>query len=282
MRTVHNYERFHRHILAWASGEIENLIVLGAPGLGKSWAVSNALVNIQKLWFGGRTTALEAYLQIHDFRNQCVVFDDVSALLKDNNFLDLLKGLLEHGPSTIKWNTSTALLEHRPKSFITSSRCLVLLNQIPDKCPHVRAILDRCDVISFEPAKAEIINYMRSNFSQDRELIDMLVELPIANITVRLLQKMRSWRDSEYLSLHTELASECKMNESVSQLLDIMKQFDEQEWSKRYAEIVGKSVRSFQRDKKLADQIIDCYETRQDDRHIQIRAEQPFSMGEVA
>ena len=61
-----------------------------------------------------------------------------------------------------------------------------------------------------------------------------------------------------------------------------MKQFDEQEWSKRYAEIIGKSVRSYQRDKKLADQIIACYETRQDDRQIQIRAQQPFSMGEVA
>ena len=45
----------------------------------------------------------------------------------------------------------------REKEFTHSSTVLILLNKIPEKNPDVRAILDRCDSIGFEPRKSEVI-----------------------------------------------------------------------------------------------------------------------------
>ncbi|MEE9186639.1 MAG: hypothetical protein V3U10_01245 [Bacteroidota bacterium] len=257
MRKIDTYERFHRHIKAWAAREIESLVVLGKPGLGKSWAARTALADTPYHLFSARLTPIEVYNRLYDNPDWPVVFDDVSALMRDSNFIDMLKNLCEAGPATVRWNTSTDKLEGREKSFRCTSPVLILLNKIPEKNPDVKAILDRCDNILFEPSKSEVIGYIRQNFPQDGELIDLLAELPVLP-SVRTLIKARQWRNSAYLSLTEELFSECGVPDPVVHLVEIMQGCRESEWCQGYVEATGLTDRTYRRHKAIATEIISC------------------------
>jgi hypothetical protein len=257
MRKIDTYERFHRHVRAWEAREIESLVVLGKPGLGKSWAARAALGDIPHHRFSARLTPIEVYNRLYDNPDWPVVFDDVSALMRNADFIDMLKNLCEAGPATVRWNTSTDKLEGREKTFRCTSPVLILLNKIPEKNPDVKAILDRCDHICFEPSKSEVISYLRANFPQDRELIDLLAELPVLP-SVRTLIKAKQWQESTYLSLAEELFSESGVPEPVVRLVEIMQGCRESEWCERYVSATGLTDRTYRRHKAIATEIIAC------------------------
>lgn len=257
MRKIDTYERFYRHIKAWAEREIESLVVLGQGGIGKSWAAKNALGHRPYHLFSARQTPVQVYNALYDSPDLPIVFDDISALMRDNNFIDMLKNLCEDGPATVRWGTSTDKLEGRQKSFRCTSPVLILLNKIPEKNPDVRAILDRCDHILFEPTKSEVISYMRTSFPEDGDLIDLLAELPVLP-SVRTLIKARQWRDSSHLSLTEELFSECGVPDPVVRLIEIMQAHSQDDWCSRYVEATGLTDRTFRRHKTIATEIISC------------------------
>ena len=263
MRKIDTYNRFHRHIKAWESHEIENLVVLGKPGLGKSWAVKSALSDKSYHLFSARQTPIDFYKQVYDNSSWPIVLDDVSSVMRDDNFIDMLKNLCESGPSTIRWNTSTDKLEGRQKSFRCTSLVLILLNSIPDKNPDVKAILDRCDHISFEPTKSEIIEYMRENFPQDGDIIGLLAELPVRP-SVRTLIKAKHWRDSAHLDLHEELFAECGVPEPIVRLVEIMRKHHESAWCDHYVSETGLTDRSYRRHKAIAVELVACWRGQMD------------------
>lgn len=201
MRRVDTYTRFHGHIRAWVAREIDSLVVLGRPGVGKSWAASTAIGSRPCHEFSARQPPIEVYNRIYDHPDWPVIFDDVSALLRDNMFIDTLKSLCETGVKTLRWGTTTDRLEGREKCFRCTSNVLILLNKLPGKNPDVLAILDRCDSISCEPNKSEVIAYMRGSFPEDGHLIDLMAELPLLP-SVRTLLKARQWARSKHLNLH--------------------------------------------------------------------------------
>ena len=164
MRKIETYERFHRHVAALVDSEIDCLLVLGPPGIGKSHAYKTVLGNRPSHIFGGRLTPLRAYLRLHDAQHLPVVLDDISALLRDDNFRDMLKALCETGRRVVRWDTTTSKLEGRATSFVCTAPVLIVMNKLPNRDPDVLAILDRCDAIVFEPTKAEVINRMREIF----------------------------------------------------------------------------------------------------------------------
>lgn len=102
MRTIREYDRLYRHIRAWVDGDVDSLFVLGEPGTGKSTAYRDALGNRPHHLFTMRNTPMQVYCELHDAPNKPIVFDDVSALLADPNFLDMLKGLCETGTKRIR------------------------------------------------------------------------------------------------------------------------------------------------------------------------------------
>lgn len=123
LRKVSTYDRLHRHVRAWAEREIDGLVVLGRPGTGKSHAFRDALSEQSHHLFSTRKTPIQVYIELHDDPDCPVVFDDVSALLRDNNFLDMLKNLCDTGTRTIRWGTSTPLLQGRANEFVVRPRC---------------------------------------------------------------------------------------------------------------------------------------------------------------
>ncbi len=257
MRKIETYDRFHRHFRAWADREIDSLLALGRPGNGKSSAYRQVLGNRSYHLFSARKSPLQVYCELYDDPDSPVVFDDISALLVDNNFLDMLKSLCETGQKIIRWGTTTSKLEGRKTSFASTSPVLIVLNKIPDKNPDVRAVLDRCDVIQFEPTKTEIIGRMREIFPEDRHLIDLMAELPVLP-TLRTLIKARQWARSTHLDLLEELFAECGVPGPVSTLLEIMRTQPETEWLPKYIEATSLTDRTYRRHKSIAREILAC------------------------
>lgn len=257
MRTIKTYERFHRHFAAFFDREIHCLLALGRGGIGKSHAYKTGLGNRPYHLFGGRQSPLQVYTTLYDAPNLPVVLDDISALLRDDNFRDMLKALCETGRRVVRWGTTTPKLEGRAQSFICTSPVLIILNKMPARDPDLEAILDRVDAIRFEPTKAEVINRMREIFPENEDLIDLLAELPTMP-SLRTLVKARCWQTSKHLNLLEELLAECGVPEPVAQLAQIMESSPEQEWCDRYVAETGRTERSYRRDKRLARQLIEC------------------------
>ncbi len=257
MRKIDTYDRFSRHILAWNHGEIDSLLVAGRGGTGKSHSYKELLPEGSYHLFSARKSPIQVYTELYDAPNMPVVFDDISALLKDNNFLDMLKALCETGKKTIRWGTTTAKLEGRDTSFVSTSQVLIVLNRMPDKNEDVRAVLDRCDAIEFAPTKAEVLARMRVVFPDDSDLIDLLAELPVLP-SLRTLVKAKQWARSRYLSLTEELFAECGVPEPVVRLIEIMQECRESEWCQRYIAVTGLTDRTYRRHKAIATEIISC------------------------
>lgn len=260
IRKVTTYDRFHRHIAAWVDREIENLLVLGPGGTGKSFAYKSGLGNRPYHAFGGRLTPLQMYLALHDRPDIPVVLDDISALLKQDDFRDLLKGLLETGRRVVRWGTTTPKLEGRPTQFVCTSSVLIVLNQVPRRDPDLEAILDRCDAIEFVPTKREVIAHMREVFPRAGDLIDLLAGLPVLP-SLRTLIKAKQWQSSRHLDLVEELTAECGVPPAVATMITIMERFPESAWCKEYVRQTGLTDRTYRRNKRHAEQILECRRT---------------------
>lgn len=257
MRKVETYERFHRHIAAWLDREIDPVLVVGPPGVGKSHAYASRLGNRPYHRFGGRQTPLHVYKSLHDDPHLPVVLDDISALLQEDCFRDMLKGLCESGERNLHWGTTTNKLEGRPRSFRCTSPVLIVMNKIPSRDADVAAILDRCDAIEFTPTKSEVIARMRELFPADGELIDLIAELPTLP-SLRTLIKARRWQNSRHLKLVEELLAECGAPQAVVHLARIIENHPENEWCARYLAETGLTDRTYRRHKRLALQLVEC------------------------
>jgi len=261
MKTISTYERFHNYLLAWHDRDIECLVVRGNHGTGKSWAVEELLRGRPHHWFSAKTTAFQVYNQLHDAPHVPVVFDDVSTILSDSTFVDMLKNLCERGTSTIRWTSKTPLQEGRSMSFKCTAPVIILLNRLPKKNRDLSAVLDRCHNFTFEPTKSQMIAYMRSYFPADGELISLLEELAVLP-SLRALMDARDWDRSPRFDLHFELLDEYGVPSGVKSLMDIMERFPAKEWQARYLEVVDRDVRTYRRHKLLAMQLLACRETQ--------------------
>jgi hypothetical protein len=256
IRVVTTYERFHRHLAAWVAGEIPCLLVLGPAGTGKSFGYRDALGNRPYPLFGGRQSPLHVYLTLHDDPHRRVVLDDISSLLQDDTFRDMLKGLCDTGPRILRWGTTTSKLEGRPTSFTCTCPVLIVLNKMPARDPDLEAILDRVDAIHFNPTKAEILARMRELWPDDEDLIRLLAELPIRP-SLRTLEKARRWKRSAHLNLIEELLAECGVREPVTRLVQIMTTFPKEQWFDQYvAATGGLTDRTFRRHKRVARRLL--------------------------
>ena len=138
-------------VQAVARGTLSSLLIDGAPGVGKSHSVFEALHNIgfsrkeeveedeedeeaEKLQykvFKGTGSAASLYAELWKNRDSVLVVDDCDKMILDEESLNLLKGALDStARRTIGWHKQAPWLERAgiPKSFDFTGSVIVISN----------------------------------------------------------------------------------------------------------------------------------------------------------
>jgi hypothetical protein len=152
------YAELEAYVRAFAAGHLHLVLLLGAPGVGKSHCLRHALDG-RAGWLSGQATPLGIYLQAYAYRHQPLVLDDVDGLYADRSGIRLLKALCQSEPvKTLGWHTATPILELRdvPQQFSTTSRVALVGNDWKTLNADVAALEDRGHVLVFEPTPLEV------------------------------------------------------------------------------------------------------------------------------
>ena len=128
---------------AVVEGVVRSMIVVGPPGVGKSYGITKKLeeANLFNMMQGdirydvvkGATTALGLYAKLYEFSRDgdVLVFDDCDSILMDELSLNILKAALDTNKKRyIHWNSDSKLLarEGIPNKFEFKGACIFITN----------------------------------------------------------------------------------------------------------------------------------------------------------
>ena len=150
---------------AVVEGVVRSMIVVGPPGVGKSYGVTKKLAeaNLFNMMAGdirydvvkGATTALGLYAKLYEFSREgdVLVFDDCDSILMDELSLNILKAALDTNKKRyIHWNSDSKLLARDgiPNKFEFKGACIFITNIKFDNVKskklrdHLEALESRC------------------------------------------------------------------------------------------------------------------------------------------
>jgi len=134
IQEVATYRDLEGYLKGFRGGHIGLLVLLGRPGTGK-------------------TETTRAIL------GEPVVLDDVDNLFRDVKSVSLLKVVCQTVPvKRVEWNSRQSVLDREklPTSFETTSRVMIIANEIRKIDANVSAVADRGVVLRFEPDAREV------------------------------------------------------------------------------------------------------------------------------
>jgi hypothetical protein len=172
---VTSYDRLARYARAFADGNIGLLVLIGRPGLGKSFALKDALAGSAH-WIKGNTTPFTLYSEAYRHRKEPLVLDDVDGLCRTQQGIGLLKELCESdGEHTVTWRADRRSLASRglPQQFTTRSHVAIIANRWKTGNADLSAVEDRGHFVHFAPTAEEIHRQARGWFS-DREILRLV------------------------------------------------------------------------------------------------------------
>ncbi len=166
---IRTYDELGEFRVSYFNGELYFLVVIGRPGLMKSWDFEESCKPRKDrdgiecsvaCYSKGNITPIEAYQLAFANRNKLLVFDDAERLWADPAGRVLLRDLTETKPhKLVSWRTANKILERLgiPKSFLTSSRVCLIMNRFAFGDAHeYDAIADRGHILYFDPTPLEI------------------------------------------------------------------------------------------------------------------------------
>ncbi len=110
-------------------------------------------------WIEGNATLFGMYVKLYRYRDKFVVIDDVDSLYADRNGVRLLKCLCQTEPEkSIAWHSAARPLEREriPREFVTSSRVVIICNDLKTLNRNVVALQDRGHTLVFR-LTAEVV-----------------------------------------------------------------------------------------------------------------------------
>lgn len=167
-RIAERFDILEDMALSVKEGDVRSMIVVGPPGVGKSYGVQSKLEQAslfdqvageQKYQVvKGAMTALGLYLKLYEYssRGSVLVFDDCDSVLMDELSLNILKAALDSGKKRmIYWNADSRLLarEGVPNSFEFKGGVIFITNLKFDNIrskklqDHLAALQSRCHYI---------------------------------------------------------------------------------------------------------------------------------------
>jgi len=167
-RIAERFEILEDMTTAVKEGDVRAMIVVGPPGVGKSYGVHKRLNEVSVLdevagrkkyqVVKGAMTALGLYAKLYEYSDSgCVlVFDDCDSVLMDELSLNILKAALDSGKKrTIHWNADSNLLNKQgiPNHFDFKGGVIFITNLKFDHIrskklqDHLEAMQSRCHYI---------------------------------------------------------------------------------------------------------------------------------------
>jgi len=168
-----SYADLIKYVDAFAEGHLNLLILIGAPGLGKSQILKKALSD-DVCWIDGHTTAFGMYCRLYEQRDRHVVIDDVDDLHHNPDAVRLLKSLCQSDrEKSIAWNSTTRQLDQRGIPHQFGSRTAIVANDWRCLNLDVEALEDRGHVVQFIPTPLEV-HLQAAEWFDDQEVFDFI------------------------------------------------------------------------------------------------------------
>jgi len=236
----------------------KGLLLYGETSLGKSYRVKKVLKDLDVkdfVFISGHITPLKFYQKLYQAKDSLVIFDDVN-ILDNIIILNMIKASLnENSANVVEYHTSKQM--DIPNSFVFNGRVIILLNDIPKKNEHLKAIESRLLKYHLKFSREEILKIIFEIAHKSKEIEGLTIEekLEIANwlkenttrattnLNIRLyLQTIDffKWDKENWKGL----ALEQIQNDSYKEL--VLQGITNTKW----VEETGKSVRTLQRLKK--------------------------------
>jgi predicted AAA+ superfamily ATPase len=183
---------------ATIAGDVRAMIVVGPPGVGKSYGVEKQLEHsglfdklsgrkIKYEVIKGAMTPIGLYCTLykHSDRNNVLVFDDCDSVFQDDLSLNILKAALDSGKKRrIYWNSDSAMLRREgvPDMFDFKGACIFITNlqfqnlkskKLQD---HLEALQSRCHFLdlTLDTTRDKILRirqiFRKGDLFQDYEL----------------------------------------------------------------------------------------------------------------
>ena len=165
-RIEERFEILNEMTRATMNGDVRAMIVVGPPGVGKSYGVENELNETGILddlagrprsyeVVKGAMTPIGLYCKLYEYseKNKVLVFDDCDSVLMDDLSLNILKAALDSSKKrTIHWNADSAKLRNEgvPNKFNFAGSVIFITNIKFDHVrsaklkDHLEALMSRC------------------------------------------------------------------------------------------------------------------------------------------
>jgi hypothetical protein len=185
-RIEQRFEILHQMTRATISGDVRAMIVVGPPGVGKSYGVEFELekaglfdkISGKKVKYEvvkGAMTPIGLYCTLyrHSDANNVLVFDDCDSVFQDELALNILKAALDSGKKRkIHWNSDSAMLRREgvPDMFDFKGGCIFITNLKFDNLKskkmqdHLEALQSRCHFLDLT------LNTMRDKFLRIKQI----------------------------------------------------------------------------------------------------------------
>jgi len=178
--TVTKYIELRKYLRAFRKRHIGLLIVVSRAGLGKTSLVEEELEVEAPLILNSHITPLAFYKmlaeKVKEEKDCFVVIDEAEIMFSNPKLKTMLKLLCDtRKEKIVQYSSTTPLLRGLPKEIHTEAKVIMLINTLEPKDEHIKAIMSRGHLISFEPPDMEIFNYLdNSLWVEDKEVIKFI------------------------------------------------------------------------------------------------------------
>lgn len=166
-----------------AQKKAKGLLLYGESSLGKSYNVKKVLKDLDikdSFFVSGHITPMKFYEKLYQAKDSLVVFDDVD-ILGNQIVLNMIKASLnENSGNVVEYHTTKRM--DIPNSFIFNGNVIILLNDIPKRNEHLKAVESRVLKYHLKFSREEILKIIfEIVHKQEIEGIDLKEKLEIAN-----------------------------------------------------------------------------------------------------
>jgi hypothetical protein len=168
------YSELAELIRSFANGQLQGLVLVAPPGLGKSETLLKAVEGKGAAFIRGFLTPLKLFARCYQYANKPIILDDTEAMFRSSHVREILTALTETKPNRVmEWSSSSTLLDEMgvPPKFTTSSPVTVIRNTWDSTDPLLAALASRAEFVTFIPTWAEVYSFLATWF-WDQEILD--------------------------------------------------------------------------------------------------------------